>query len=847
MSGSVKDEQGGVLPGATVTLASDTKGTAQTVTTDAMGTFVFPYVQPDTYTITVALPAFQSIQLPGFVVNANDRIMAGIFTLALGQMAETLTVTGQSPEIQLKGGERGHTLQLAALRSFGVAGRSFFGLAAMVPGVVPNTSAPTSVDGFNVNGQRANSNNMTIDGVANIDTGNNGANMVQTNLDALAEFKVLTSSYQAEYGRAVGGQVQVVTRSGSRDFRGSAYWYGRRSAWNENTWLNIRDGIPKENSSRNDQGYTIGGPVYIPGHFNADRKKLFFFWNQEFQRRQDPVSQVRVTVPTALERKGDFSQSVDANGNPWPYIRDYATGLPCSASNTSGCFKYQGVLGRIDPSRLYAPTLAALSLFPDPNVSGQVGYNYRSQTPSRQPVDQLLFRVDYQANDNWRLTGRIMRHSSENELPYGIAGWSIGGNLDDVQVIADYPGYNWLGTATAVLNSTTSLEVSVGSAYNAIDQYSTSEKFTRTHLADLAAQTGAPGGTALPMLNTTAIQDDYIPTFVYGGGRITNQPVYRAAQAPFTNFNTTYDALANLTKVAGAHTLKAGLYYQKSLKDQSAFANFNGQLNFNNDANNPYDALHPFANAALGIYNTFGQASAYAKPMWRYTNVEWYVQDNWRTTSRITLDYGVRFYYLTPQWDVSKTASNWLAGEWDPAKAVRLYQPAVVNGARVGYDAVTGTAVAAAFIGRVVPGSGDRFNGAFQAGQGISDTLTDGGKFRVSPRVGFAYDISGKQRMVVRGGFAILYDRPQGNQVFDLINNPPGMQTQVLAWGLVSQIGQGGTTPLYSPLAVYPNQYRLDAAHRVPVEPLVPGAIASAVRPRRGVRRLEVGRPAAVP
>src|SRR5512136_1389842 len=133
---------------------------------------------------------------------------------------------------------------------------------------------------------------MTIDGVANIDTGNNGGNMVQTNLDAIAEFKMLTSSYQAEYGRAVGGQVQVVTKSGGRDFAGSAYWYGRRSDWNANTWTNNRDGIPKPETSRNDFGYTLGGPVYVPGRFNEDKTKLFFFWSQEFQRRRDPIPEI---------------------------------------------------------------------------------------------------------------------------------------------------------------------------------------------------------------------------------------------------------------------------------------------------------------------------------------------------------------------------------------------------------------------------------------------------------------------------------------------------------------------------------------------------------------------------
>jgi hypothetical protein len=802
IAGSVKDAQGGVLPGATVTLTSKTQGTVQTVVTDGLGNFYFAYVRPDSYALKILLQGFQSAERSDIVVNPNDRFSAGTFTLTIGQIAESVTVVGQSPDIQLRSGERAFTLQSQAMQNIAVNGRSFFQLAGLVPGVIPTSDAPVQVSGFNVNGQRANSNNMTMDGVANIDTGDNGGNMAQTNLDAVAEFKVLTSSYQAEYGRAVGGQMQVVTKSGTQNFGGSAYWFGRRSQWNSNTYLNLRNTpvTPLPKSARNDQGFTVGGPVYIPGVFNVEKKKFFFFFSQEFQRRTDPVSEQRVTVPTDLERHGDFSQSVDGTGKPYPYIRDYTTGLTCSASNTSGCFQYQGVLGRIDPSRLYAPTLAALSLFPAPNVSGQVGYNYKSQTPASQPLNQTLIRGDYQVSDNWRVTGRYMFHSNKNTLPYGISGWSIGGNVDTMSVISNTPGRNWLGSMTGVLNNTTSLEISVGSAHNLLDHSTTSTDLTRTHLQELA------GGQALPMLNTTAVQEDYIPYFTYGGGRISNAPVIRIGQAPFTNFNTTYDVVANLTKVMGTHAAKAGFYYQKSLKDQSAFATFNGQYGFDNSGSNPYDSTHPFANAALGIYNTFTQASVYAKPKWRYTNYEWYLQDNWRTNDKLTLDYGVRFYYLTPQWDVSLKASNWLADKFDPAKEVRLYQPAVVGGVRVGYDAVTGTTVNNAFVGRVVPDSGDRFNGAFQAGKGISETLTDGNKFKVSPRVGFAYDITGEQKWVARGGFGIFYDRPQGNQVFDLVNNPPGMQSQTLTWGLVSQVG-GGAAPLYSTLGLQPNVY----------------------------------------
>jgi hypothetical protein len=188
-----------------------------------------------------------------------------------------------------------------------------------------------------------------------------------------------------------------------------------------------------------------------------------------------------------------------------------------------------------------------------------------------------------------------------------------------------------------------------------------------------------------------------------------------------------------------------------------------------------------------------------------YKNIEWYLQDNWKTTDRLTLDYGVRFYYVTPQWDSSLGASTFLPDKFNASAAVRLFQPAVVNGVRVGYDAASGQTVNATYIGRIVPGSGDRFQGSFQAGQGVDQTLSDGAKFAVSPRVGAAYDLTGEQKFVARGSFGIFYDRPQGNIVFDMGANPPGVYTPSLQWGLVSSLAS--TTPLYGTSGVNPTAY----------------------------------------
>jgi len=803
VSGTVQDAQGGILPGVTVTLTSRTQGNTLTANTDNEGRFVFAIVRPDTYALQVTLQGFKTLERTNLVVSANDRFSTGTLTLEVGQMTEEVSVTSRVTELQSTSGERSFTLESEALKNIANNGRALFNFVSLVPGALQQGNSGSEIgaaDGFTVNGQRQNSNNVTIDGVANIDTGNNGGNMATTNIDAVAEFKVLTNAYQAEYGRAVGGQVQVVTKSGTQAFHGSGYWYGRRSDWNANTWTNKRvtPEIQPAKTSRNDSGYTFGGPVVLPG-FNTNKKKLFFFWSQEWQRRTDPAAERRARVPTALERRGDFSQSVDTSGNPFPYIRDFATGLPCSASDTRGCFQDGGVLGRIPASRLYAPGLAILDIYPQANFSGGSGLNFTSQNPNSAPRREDLLRMDFQATDSWRITGRYMNTKEEILQAYGTTWAGNGSDQLPTPVLFLHPGSNYMLSATGILNNTTSLELSWGRAGNSLNYQLQQEKLFRT----------AAGVTALPYLFPDAVQADYVPDFQFRGGRTGNAGQYQTDRGPFTNENITHDFIANLTKVWGSHASKVGFYFQHSFKPQSIFASFNGRINFADDANNPFDTGYGYANAATGVFNTYTQASKYALPEWRYKNYEFYLQDNWKPNSRLTLDYGVRFYYLTPQWDTTLQASNFLPDQFNASAAARLYTPVCIGtypcsgSNRRGMDptliaaGATPTAantVDARFIGRLTPGS-NRFNGAFQAGQGINEQLQDGNAFRISPRLGVVYDLTGKGVTIMRGGFGIFYDRPQGNMVFDMIANAPGVLASTLQWGGLRELTAAGGDP----------------------------------------------------
>jgi hypothetical protein len=717
----------------------------------------------------------------------------------------------------------------------GSNGRMLFNLAQLAPGVLSQNNGGaelTQVSNFTVNGQRPNSNNMTIDGVANIDTGDNGGNMVTTNVDAISEFKLLTNSYQAEYGRAVGGQMQVVTKSGTQQFHGSGYWYGRRSDWDANDWLKNREGQAKPKTSRNDAGYTVGGPVFFPG-FNESKRRLFFFWSQEYQRRSSPAGLRQTRVPTELERRGDFSQSLDTSGNLFRLIRDHTTGLPCTASDTSGCFQDGGVLGRIPASRLYAPGMAALNIYPSANFSGGSGLNYQSNVPDEPKRREEMLRMDFQATENWRVTGRWMNNKEEILQAYGTTWAGNGSDQLPTPALFIHPGSNYMLSTTGILNNSTSLEVSWGRASNSLNWDLQLDTLFRSN----------SGVSGMPLLFPEAAQGDFIPWFVFRGGRTGNAGQYQTDRGPFTNENITHDVVINMTKVWGAHASKFGFYYQNSFKPQSLFASFNSQINFADNTNNPFDTGYGYANAATGVFNSYQQANKFAIPEWRYQNIEWYAQDNWKPNRRFSLDYGIRFYYLTPQWDHSLQASNFLPDEFNANAAAQLFRPVCIGASpcagtanRRGMDprliaqGVTptlGNTVEERFIGRLTSDV-NRFNGAFQAGQGINDELQDGAAFRVSPRVGVVYDLTARGETIVRGGWGIFYDRPQGNMVFDMITNAPGVLNSRIDFGLLQNSVTTGSSDPLATLGLNPTaydfkpprvqQWNIGLQHKLPAE-----------------------------
>jgi len=787
VAGTVKDEQGLSVPGASVVLVSESRGAKMgPFVTGETGDFVVPNVTPDTYSVEVTLEGFRPIRRTGVLVSGGDRIAVGSLALQVGSAAETVTVTAEAPLVQSQSGERSFTISTEAVQAIAVNGRTFNNLVNLAPGVVAGT----------VNGLRTNQNTLQIDGITSVDTGNNG-NGVTLTVDAVQEVKVLTTSYQAQYGRSAGAQISAVTKSGTQNFRGTIYADRRRDDLNANTWLNNQRGLPKQKINQSDQGYTIGGPIGRPG----GRSKFFFFLNQEFQQVLNANNETRVRVPTELERRGDFSQTLDNAGRPFNLIRDSQSGLPCTATDTRGCFADGGVLGRIPQNRLYNVGLGILNMYPQPNSPGtnNQGYNYVSQESSDQPRRQDLLRVDFEASNAWRFNGKWLHTGGTNTTPYGGGTTGFATNLPQFGSTNPCPcSSQYTVGVSGMLSNSLVTEIFYGSSNRPITNYALNpDLLSRSKL----------GLSNFPLLFPDAVQRDYVPAFTYSGGgsRVANAPTNGTQYAPFENNNTSIDIVASLTKLWGSHTGKTGFFMNRAVKEQSSRAAANGLVSFVNDASNPFDTGFPFANAAVGVYQSYSQAADWIKGNFLYHNFEWYAQDNWKVNSRLTLDYGIRFYWLQPTYDTKLQASNFLPDQYNAARAPRLYYPGRdAAGNRVGIDQATGAIVPAFNIGRLVPNSGTLVgNGLFGAGEGIDEQLYKNRGIHYAPRFGFAYDVKDDQKFVVRGGFGIFYDRAAGDTVYGMIEQLPTLVQPVLQYGRLQDINSASSTAAPPTIAAF--------------------------------------------
>ena len=788
ITGVVKDANGGVISKATVTATNEATTASQQTETNDEGIFIIPQLPPGRYKITVEKDGFKKTEKTDVILNALGKLNAGEFMLEIGTVVQTVTVMADTGQLQIKSesGERSDLISNTQIKDLALNGRNMLDLLKIIPGVVSTVdgtvSGPGGFGNFNINGTRGNQHELAIDGSSNVDTGSNGTQHVTLNPDAVAEVKVLTSNYQAEYGKAGGGFISYVTKSGGHDFHGTGRFFHRHEGLNANPFFNNAQRLDRPLYRYNYSGYDVGGPVYIPGlKFNEGKDKLFFFWNQEFYRQLVPDTPRNILVPSLLERQGDFSQSRDGNGN-LVTIKDPLTGQAFPGN-------------KIPQQRWFSHGQKILKLYPEPNVTGDNRSNYTSQLPHQYPRREDVIRIDYQLSKDTRIYGRFINNFDQQFLPYGT--FQSGLNFPATRIVFPQPGVNGVLSISHTFGPTLFNEFIFGPSRNRLTLEAEDDGVSRT-------------GTGIDFPVLFQNHNDYIPNFNYGGlSNIAGFPTTGFGGLPFRNVNHTFNFIDNLTKIWGAHNIKAGAFLQRSRKDQTSFGAINATINFQHNGANPLSTGHPYANALLGIYDSYVQANNFLTGLYRYWNMEFYVQDTWKVTSRLTLDYGIRFSWYEPQFEERQQTGVFNPSLYDRSKAVRLYAPVCLTSAacasganrravdpaqlRPGFVPTPQNTLPPNFIGLIVPGSGDLANGIGQTSKGYPKGGFDDVGLLYGPRVGFAYDVFGDRKTVVRGGLGISYDRIQGNQAFDMITAPPAILTPRLFFGDLRDIHPAGS------------------------------------------------------
>ena len=774
ITGVVQDAQGAVVPGAKVTAFNQLQKAVTAVdTTNSQGVYVFNPLPVSTYTITVEMQGFKTYSQKDIVLNVNDNLGLPPVMLTVGAVSESISVEANVVELETVTATRSAVVDNTQLNDLPILTRTNVASSYLreIPGSAPDVSS-------NFNGQRVTDVVNQLDGVTAMDAGNNSLGYSYS-IEAVGEVKVTTNAFTAEFGRASGYQVSSVLKSGTSSLHGSGFWFHQNEGLNANTYTNNMQRIQKPLNRGMLSGFTLGGPVWMPvGPLKKlGKQRLFWFTSFEFHPT-DTNTVVQLEVPTAAEAAGDFSQAVDNTGKP---ITIHGT----------------GITGNIIPASMinpYGQALLNLIVAQDPvNYTGQPLYNHLSTLPilpSR--IWDDIYKIDYNISSKNRIAGHLLRYHNNNNS-YG--GLNTLGNVDWSLYNRPDGEYSIAINFVSIINPTMTNELNWGRSYNYLP--TSAPTGSSPYL-----KVNTPGWGGVPVLNPTADPTGFIPGFNFAGSNISNAPTFATNGEPYINRNPISDYVDNLTKVSGNHTMKAGIFIEYGTKFQTATADVNGTYNFTNDTANPNDTGYGFSNALLGNFDTFTQASRFLNGAYHYRNYEWYVEDSWKVRSNLTVNYGLRMELLPPWFEGHNNIAEFNAKFYNPAQAVALYQPFCSNGAtsctgtaRVARNPVTGATLPSAFIGTEVPGIGNQFNGAVQAGtNGIPDGMMQSRGVQWAPRLGFSWSPFGANgKMVVRGGGGISYNRTEGQTVFNELADPPSLVESSLYYGNVNGLNSTAT------------------------------------------------------
>jgi hypothetical protein len=794
MLGTITDQADAVVPKAALTATETATGKTHTATSDDAGFFRFNDLPPGQYKLLVQAPGFKAYAVTGIELATGETRALGKLVLQIGAVSEEVTVTAASTPVQTASSERADSVTPTELNEIALKGRDPFSFVQLLPGVVDSLIGGRDIENaysmgsLQINGANAQSVNVLMDGVTEMDEGGNYTAFVTPNIDSIAEMRILTNGYAAEYGRQAGGTMNVITKGGGSTFHGSGHWDHRNEGLNANTFFNNRQGIQRPIYRYLILGYSIGGPVFIPKVWNRDKHRLFFFVSQEFTKTDQSTVTVVANEPTSAELSGNFSNSRNAAGSVIPIINP----------NTGSAFP-----GNIVPPSMIDPTgQAILKLLPPPSgyVNPAPGQQYTanflaSETPTYNRRNTIV-RSDMNVTSKLSMFYRYGGDVDNHEFPFVVSP-GVGSNINFL------PGYVHGVHATYIISPTTINEFNFGVGH---DNYG----FFHTTPDSQWFRTSALNPPTLRPFPTGPEYENYLPCASFSGGAISNpsyffpggqqSPGPGCNLTPYKNFNDNYVFKDDLSKIVGKHSLKAGVYYEWNSKvEPSAGATYPGSFNFGSTTNNPLDTGYGYANALLGIFQTYTEATNRAVPNISFQQVEGYVQDSWRVNKRLTVDYGLRLVGELPVTDDSGTYSNFYQQLWDPAKKPVLYQQGLVGNTKVAVNPITGATTYNSLVGTIVPGSGNPVDGM------RIDGLTGKGDFYtfaplvLAPRLGFAYDPFGDGKTAIRASSGIFYNRTFASVPGS--GAPPVVYTPVIYYSHIAEIPQAAASAAISPTA----------------------------------------------
>jgi hypothetical protein len=737
--GTVTDPSGSAVPNAKVTITNTDTGIVRPTTSNVTGSFAAHELTIGRYTVRVEAGGFKASERTGIVLNVNDTVRADI-ALQIGESKDSVTVEANAVQVQSETSEVSKTVTAAEVADLATNGRNVIQLATLAPGAASNIPdfdtpmAQTQNRSIQFNGQRSDHNDWIINGGEAYDRGGGGIMLVSPSQDSLQEFTVSTSNYAADLGQASGGMITMATKGGTKDYHLSAWEYFRNNAIDANAYFANLNGQKKPELRYNTFGFNGGGPIPKIGH----EKKTFFFYNQEW-RREIQGNQINASSYPAAQRTGDFSSLstkllVPATTDPTEIAKLAQYGLtPSTATQPSYIPNNIIPSGLIDSN---AKALLAAGLFPAANSANNLYYSTANQAVFYREEN---FRVDHEIGSKLALMASLIYdNASERDIPPLWAG----GTYATAGSVMAVP--SWAGVVHATYTISPSLLNEAAFNYNGND----------LNISDFGLWQ-KPSGYTVPNLFPSDNPSNKLP-----GITITapNYVSYNPGWWPWINTWRSWQGKDDLSWTHGKHNMKFGAAYMYTHKWQQFQTNAGGSFTFNSSATG--NGLADFL---------MGFASGYSEPdnvnFVRISNntYDLYALDDWRVSNRLTLNLGLRWEGLPHAYDTENNTANFYPNLYNPAQAAQFLPSGALNTSGPGFSTVSGIALSTQPF---------YLNGIGIAGRnGIPKGLVDNHWDTFAPRIGFAFDLTGQQKTILRASAGLFYERLGGNEMYNLGQN----------------------------------------------------------------------------